>query len=350
MSRRAGPAIREYEVISPLEMPEWDGEIRRYGSKCLFHESAWLRFLRRSQPVSVHGLRLFDEDGEGAGYFCGALARKGFFRLLGSPLQGWTTAFMGPVTNGLDAEGFLRVLEEYARALRAHYIEVANPVLPGPAMRAAGYELDADTDLVVTIDAEPSMWSRVDGGARRYCLPRAARRGLSVERAADPAFVHEYHAQLRDVFRRQGLVPTYGRDRVQALWDTLMPTGNLLALRVRHGDDVIATGLFPFDERAIYFWGGASWVGAYPLHPNEFLHWHAMLFALERGIPEYHMGGGGAFKRKFGGTEAALERWFKPLTPLAAIGREAFRRLVRARQRALGTLDRLSGRDGRAGR
>jgi hypothetical protein len=343
-----GRNIHGYEEISPFDTPEWDAIIDRYESKYLFHESCWLRFLERSQGVKIHGLKLLDSNGSVVGYFCDAQVRKGFFHLRGSPLQGWTTNFMGPIVNRLHAETFLKVLDTYCRARGVDYIEVSNPVLPGLAMRAAGYELDPDMTFLVTIDNESSMWDRLKSECRNR-IRRGLKNGLRVERTTDPSFVHQYYAQLQEVFLRQGLIPTYSEHRVQALWDALMPARRLLALRVCRGDEVIATGVFPHDERAIYFWGGASWPSAYSLYPNELLHWHAMLFALERGIATYNMCGGGSFKPKFGGAQIVVERWFKALSPLARMGRWAFKHYFRTRQRVIGQLHRTFKQPGRGG-
>ena len=339
MSVRAEP-IHSYEAVSPLSIPDWDAITRRYGTKYLFHETSWLRFLQQSQRARLLGFKLLHGDGALAGYFCAGAVRKGPFRLLGSPLQGWTTNFMGPLVNDVDPHSLLNTLDRICRDLGVDYFELSNPGLPSSIMRQAGYELDADTTFLVTIDTESHMWARLKSECRNR-IRRGLKNGLRVERTTDPAFVGEYYAQLRDVFLRQRRVPTYNQDRVRSLWECLMPAGKLLALRVCKEDTVVATGLFPHDERGIYFWGGASWTSAYSLYPNELLHWNAMLFALERGIPVYNMCGGGSFKPKFGGFPFATERWFKALSPLARVGRVALKNYFKARQRVLGELRRI---------
>ena len=339
MSENHGWRLDSYETLVPLDMPDWDRTISSYRSKHLFHEACWLRFLERSQQAKIHAVKLLDTDGALAGYFCAGETRKGFFRLLGSPLQGWTTNFIGPIVNQVHPEILLQTLDRLCRALAIDYFELCNPILPASMMREAGFELDADTTFLVTIDSETSMWGRLKSECRNR-IRKGLKNGLRVEHTTDPTFVHEYYAQLQDVFLRQGRVPTYGKERVRLLWESLMPAGRLLALRVYKGNDVIATGVFPYDERAIYFWGGASWTSAYSLYPNELLHWNAMLFALGKGIPIYNMCGGGSFKPKFGGTQIVIERWFKTLSPLARMGRTAYKHYTTARQRVLGELRR----------
>jgi hypothetical protein len=193
---------------------------------------------------------------------------------------------------------------------------------------------------MVSIASEAEMWNRLSSVCRNR-IRRGMRNGLRVEAVTDRAFIGTYYAQLCDVFARQALVPTYGIERVENLWNELMPAGKLLALRVVKGDEMLATGLFPFDDRALFFWGGASWTGAYSECPNELLHWSAMCFAAERAIPAYNMSGVGQFKAKFGGRAVAIERWYKGLSPVARIARPAYRRYIRTRQRILGGLRRL---------
>ncbi len=329
--------IHSFEEISPLEIPNWDFTIGSYETKTLFHETCWLRFLERSQGAKIRGLKLLDERGAVAGYFCAGEVRKGFFRLLGSPLQGWTTYFMGPIVNQIRTETLLSALERYYRDHRVDYVELANLALPDSAMRNAGYESEANLDFLITIDTETAMWARLSKTLRND-IRRARNNKLRVERATDGEFVSQYYTQLEDVFARQGLVPTYGVAQVQALWDCLMPAGRLLALRVLEGDEVIATGLFPFDERVIYGWGWAARVDKYVLRPYPLLLWSVICFALENKISSFNIGGGPMFKAKFGGAEVVHARWFKVRSPLVRVSRRVYKRYAMTRQRILGRL------------
>jgi hypothetical protein len=323
----------------PLDETDWDSRIEKFASKRLFHERAWLRFVARAQHARIRGARLLDEDGATSGYFCAGEVRIGPLRLLGSPLRGWNTPMMGPVTDEVTG-AFLDALDAYCRSLGVDYVEIGNPALPRIALEEAGFTADREETLIVPLGTEAAMWAGLSSECRNR-IRRGMRSGLRVERVTDRSFVDTYYAQLCEVFARQSLVPTYGSDRVEHLWDELMPAGRLLALRVVKGDDVLATGLFPFDDRMLFFWGGASWIRAYASSPNELLHWHAMLHAAERAVPIYDMSGTGRFKAKFGGAISVVERWYKPLTALARFGRPAYARYVQVRQRVLGRLRRL---------
>jgi hypothetical protein len=57
------------------------------------------------------------------------------------------------------------------------------------------------------------------------------------------------------------------------------------------------------------FWGGASWRHSQSLRPNEALQWQAMKIGKRKGVQIYDMGGGGEYKRKYGGKEIEVP-WF----------------------------------------
>ena len=79
----------------------------------------------------------------------------------------------------------------------------------------------------------------------------------------------------------------------------------------------------------MYFWGGASDQNKRLLRPNEAVQWYAMRYWKERGMDHYDMGGGGDYKRKYGGEELSVP-WLRkskyPLFPAARnLARVAFR-------------------------
>src|SRR5947209_17520822 len=81
--------------------------------------------------------------------------------------------------------------------------------------------------------------------ACRRNIRKAERNAVIVEEADSPDFADDYHAQLRDVFAKQGLVPTYGVDRARALVSCVHPAGRVFLLRARNpAGRCIATGTF----------------------------------------------------------------------------------------------------------
>lgn len=163
-----------------------------------------------------------------------------------------------------------------------------------------GFEIDLGLE-------EDELFSRMKAVCRT-CIRKARKSGVVIEEARDSeSFADEYYAQLRDVFGKQELVPTYDLGRVRALIKWLNPTGNLLLLQARDtSGKCIATGIFPALHQRAFFWGAASFRSEQILRPNELLMWHAILYWKRRAIRFFDMGGSGEYKRKYGCNEIAV--------------------------------------------
>ena len=102
--------------------------------------------------------------------------------------------------------------------------------------------------------------------------------------------VAAFHAMLEATARRQGF-ETNSIDYFLNLFDALEPDGQcVLFLAESNGVAVSALLLIIFGDSVVYKRG--AWSGRDGnLHPNEFLHWSAMLWAKERGCKRYDFDG-----------------------------------------------------------
>src|SRR6266487_2007649 len=94
------------------------------------------------------------------------------------------------------------------------------------------YYISYRTDLT---KPEDELFQGMESACRR-CVRKAEKSGVTIEEAHDLAFADEYYAQLKDVFAKQGLVPTYDVERVRKLVKHMEPTGNVLLLRARDAE------------------------------------------------------------------------------------------------------------------
>ena len=162
---------------------------------------------------------------------------------------------------------------------------------------------------------------------------------MTIEEADDPEFADDYYAQLRDVFAKQALVPTYDKARVVELIRHVLPTGRLLLLRARDGDGLcIATGIFPALNGRAYFFGGASWRSHQILRPNEALMWQAMRHWKARGVEWFDLGGGAEYKRKYGIREVTVPFFWTSRYRALSSARNAAKKAIKARQVARGRM------------
>ncbi len=303
----------ELKELRNGEAQRWDQLIAGYPGAAIFHQKAWLDYLAASRGARI---RLWEirQGAQVVGYFCGGMLRKGPFPILGSPLRGWGTNFMGPVMKGnSDHRDFLKALDRLAESYGLAMTELEQRFLSEDALAEAGYECETTwTYLVELTPSDPDAILKRMDKARRYGIRRAMKLGLTVEDTDDPAMPEQYYEQFAALMYRKGLAPPYPREYPRLLFHHLRKANRLFALRVRDAQhEVVATGLFPYDDHTLYFWGGASKPEARQLNANDLLHWHAMCLGAERGLRSYDMSGWGRFKKEFGGELITLKRWHK---------------------------------------
>jgi len=329
------------ELIDNMPFDVWDQEISSYKTKVFFHQSAWLQYLEETQAAKIVRFRIMN-NGNLEGYFAGLLVKKGFWNILGSPLPGWGTDYMGPIVNdGFDQRGFLESLERKCREIKIHHVEMCHPCLSPEEMQKAGFSVSEGMTYLVPLSTnEEEMWQRLDG-KRRNTTKKAIKNGLVVEETDDPGFVDEYYRELIEVFAKQQLVPTYNGERGRTLVRHLKPN-HVFTLQVKAEDEIVATGIFPYDDRCLYFWGGASWLKHQHLCPNDLLHWDVMVRAARLGITQYDLCGSGSFKAKMGGEQVAVYRYHKSYSLSAKWARDLYKTIFYARQKLLGRLKNKS--------
>jgi hypothetical protein len=313
--------------------------------RVIFQTEEWVRFIAEAQlaePVYAAVV----EDSTLVGYFTGLMVRRLGVPILGSPLLGWTTSYMGfNLSTGTERREAKQALFRFAfRELKCAHVEFRDRHFTRADAEGTGLQLTSFP--VLEIDLRPSeaeILARMTSACRR-CIRKAERVGLTVECASDREFAKDYYAQLQDVFRKQGLTPTYGLERVEKLIEHVYPTGRLLLLRARDPSGrCIGTGIFPGMNGTAYFWGGASWREHQILRPNEFIFWHAIRYWKQRGMEKLDLGGGGHYKLKYGPTVNNVPSILHSRWPVLLRARDLARFLYRVRQKATGRVGNAFG-------
>lgn len=306
----------------------------------VFQTPAWLSFLAETQGATPIIAELLDGDAV-LGYFTGLVFRRMGIRILGSPFPGWTTDYMGfNLLPGVPRCEALEALQVFAfEEQRCLHLEISDRYCAPEDGQRSGFVADSlasyETDLTRT---EDELFRNMTEPCRR-AIRKAQKSGVRIEEAHDAGFADDYFEQLKDVFAKQRLVPTYGVDRVRKLVDHLLPTGRLLLLRARDPDGrCIATGIYPAMNRIAVFWGNASYRSWQHLRPNELMHWSAMRHWKQRGVEAFEWGGGGDYKRKYGVRPISIPWFRKSRYPLLASLRQQAQSLFALRQRFMGAL------------
>jgi GNAT acetyltransferase-like protein len=324
----------------PLDAVDWQ-HLDSFADRTIFQTLPWLTFVARTQEAEPVVAALHDGT-DTVGYFTGLIVNRYGCRILGSPFPGWTTSYMGfNLLPGISRRQALAVLADFAfRDLHCVHLELMDRRLAVEDGRSLGFDLRNGSGFEIDLcQTEDELFAAMTSACRR-CIRKADKDGLIIEEANVVGFVDDYYAQLKDVFAKQNLVPTYPKERVQALIDCLYSTGMLLLLRAcDQTGRCIATGIFPAMNDTMYFWGGASWRQFQILRPNEAIMWYAMRYWKARGVRRCDMGGAGEYKRKYGGSEICVPRFRKSRYRFIGRLRNAARQLVDTSQRIHGFLD-----------
>jgi hypothetical protein len=325
-------------ILDPSEIP-W-ADLDNFDDRVVFQTREWVDFVaatHRARPVVVE-LR---DGGDVAGYFTGLTFQRFGIRILGSSFPGWTTPYMGfNLKDGASRRDALEALERCAfDDLRCLHMEVSDRRFSVEDGQRQGFVTSFfesyETDLR---RSEEEIFKGMSSACRR-CIRKAEKSGVTVQEAHDPEFAEEYYEQLKDVFGKQTLVPTYDLERVRALIRHLHPTGRLLLVRALNSEGkCIGTGIYPGFNKVAEFWGNASYRSMQILRPNETLHWYAMRYWKARGIEFFDWGGGGTYKEKYGPSPIAVPWFSKSKYRVMGQLRDTAKNLVRARQRLLGYL------------
>lgn len=279
-----------------------------FPQKSLFTTLDWLAYLEEDVKGKPCILRITDDNDRMVGYFTSMLVRKFGVLIAGSPFSGWSTVYMGfDVLEGINRLELLPYIEKYLfKEKHVLFIQLADWNISVEDALAEGYHAEVADTLVLEINKTDEELFKVFKTDCRNFIRQFERRGAVYERAEPNAeFASEYYKQLEDVFAKQGLVPTYGVEKVQHILSHLEDGETVLCQRIRDPEtgESIATSIFLAYNGTFYFWGGASYRSGQRYRPNEYMLWRAIQYWRDKGYKTFNMVGVRDYKRKFGSHE-----------------------------------------------
>jgi hypothetical protein len=311
-----------------------------FADRTVFQTREWLGFVSQSQDATPVLAELRDKSTV-LGYFTGLTFSKLGVRVLGSSFPGWSTPYIGFNLNpGVSRRAALGALEKFAwDDLKCLHMEVSDPHFTFEDGDGLGFAAEHygsyRSDLT---KSEDELFNGMESACRR-CIRKAEKSGVQIEEAHDLAFADEYYEQLKDVFAKQGLVPTYSVERVRSLVRNMEPSGNVLLIRARDAEGrCIASGIYPGFNQIAEFWGNASFRVYQNLRPNEACHWYAMRYWKKRGAAIFDWGGEGAYKEKYGCVSHRVPWFTKSRYQIVGALRNEARNMFARKQKFLGWL------------
>jgi Acetyltransferase (GNAT) domain len=297
-----------------------------------------VRFVAETQNATPV-LAQLSEGGKVAGYFSGLTFTRLGVKVLGSSFPGWSTPYIGfNLVPGASRAEALAAVEQVAwNDLKCLHMEVSDPHFKPEDGESLGFQASYYTSYRTDLTkSEDELFQGMESACRR-CVRKAEKSGVTIEEAHDVAFADEYYEQLKDVFAKQGLVPTYDVERVRALVRHMEPGGNVLLVRARDPEGkCIATGIFPGFNKIVEFWGNASFRASQGFRPNELIQWYVMRYWKKRGAEIYDWGGEGTYKEKYGCLAHRVPWFIKSRYQFVGKLRNGAKKMYRGKQRLMG--------------
>lgn len=318
-----------------LSRLNWDETIGKYPDRTVFQSSAWLSFVAQTQNAEPV-IAALKQGSETVGYFTGLIVRKCGLRILGSPFPGWTTSYMGfSLSDGVSRRAAVEGLRAFAFGeLKCVHLECIDRRLTVEDARELGVAYKVAPTFEIDLRKnEDELYKSMDSKSVRWCIRKATKSGVTIEEGGDAMFAEEYYEQLKDVFAKQSLSPTYRLERVQELIRSLSSTGMLLLLRARDSTNrCIATHISVGSNDRAILWGTASWRPYQHLCPNELMWWHAMKYWRRRGVQFFDLGGMGDYKKKYGAYVIQVPWFIQSSYPLLSFLRDLTQNAFKIRQ------------------
>lgn len=282
-----------------------DTKFNSFQTKTIYTTVEWLRFIERTHNnVKIKVLEIY-ENKQFIGYFTGGLVTiAGLFRILGSPFNGWNTPFMGfdlyDVNKAIDI--LPHVVKYFQEKHGCFYSQICNMYFISDKLKQNAIKFQNDygfqTDLTLT---EEEIYSKFTRGTKSK-IKRFDRLGCYIAEDYSQEFIDIFWEQLVLVFGKQGLYPSYDKNRVEVMIEELKKKNMILCIKAVTPGGICAATLVQIGYGHLTITVGcpSSLKHRNEYRPNEALIWYAIKYWKRRGAKVFDYGGGGEYKKKYG--------------------------------------------------
>jgi CelD/BcsL family acetyltransferase involved in cellulose biosynthesis len=338
--RAEGVVTAGRPAVATVPMSEWNGALAVLAGRTVFHGGDYLQALAEHHGLEPLLVRV-DEGGHCVALWPCLVQRKGPLRVVGSPLSGWCTPYMGPVlAPGVDAARVVRAVLDSRVLGRPSYFEVRVLARAHADLTPLGFtkRLDFETYVLDLDRSEDELIRNLDYECRRL-VKKARQRGIEVRPETDAGFVDEFMAMSEQVFARWGKRPQYDGAFLRRVWQRLSPSGSVLALTSWLDGKRLTTYFLLRDAHTMYACFAASWDAARATGSGNLTQWEAILAAKRGGLRHYDFvsasGSAGAFKATFGpDSRLAATHWSRAGSRLEAALKDVYEEFLRFRRGA----------------
>lgn len=303
-------------IVSEVEPASgaWDALLEPFADHTIFHSRSWLEIIQASHGVQPRYLKA-EQDGRCIALWPFMEMRKGPFRVIGSPLPGWSTAYMGPlIAEDADVNAAMAAMLNHKRLRRYAYC-ACRTIVHRHEVDLASFGFDLltkfETYWIDLAQPEETLWSNLKSECRSR-VRKAEKANVEIRRETDDGFLDDFWRMSEETFAKSHIQPTHTREFCVQVWKKLAPFKRLHVLSAFIEGRRAATLMLPFDSHTMYYWGGASYQAFKDVPVNNLLHWQAIKDAKSFGLRRYDFvsseGGPGRFKKTFGPAPVDMAR------------------------------------------
>lgn len=303
----ASAAVAEGVTAREIDPGEWDQLLEQFPHHSVFHTRPWLSTIQAVHKARTRLIAAEDDQGRCIAIWPVFETRKGPLRILGSPLPGWSTAYMGPLfADEQHVPGALEALMSHPVFTRCSYFatKVFNdryPVDLGPF----GFKnvLNFETYCLDLKPSDDALWDNLKSECRTQ-IRKARKLGIEVRQETDDAFIEPFWTMSVETFSVCSMQPTFTKPFLREMWQRLSKADSVRVYSAWHEGERIAALVLPFDQHTMYYFVGGSYTRCRRLPAHNLLHWEAITAAKRMGLSRYDfvstLGGAGRFKKTFG--------------------------------------------------
>ena len=285
----------KYKNIQDLSIPE---------NSPIFFSQKWISFIEDTFKFDIKIISFY-QNNKPVAFIPLIISHK--YRILGSPIKGTFTPYMGLFTlTKLDEESEKALAnslynfldKEYRFFLNKRFVFFQHYNSLKTDKYFSTYEVEIQKN-------EEEMWKYISSRCRNM-IRKAEKNNVSVvEIEPSNKYINMYYDMLIDTFSRRGAKPFHSRDVFFKLFKHLYPE-NIKFLATEVNGKIASMGIFLFNKYHLYFLSGASNPEYNKYAVNNKLHWEVLKFSMNNNIHLYDMGGKGIpsidkFKESFGG-------------------------------------------------
>ncbi len=319
--------MNRVDIIDPAQDERWDPFVKKHPFGWVAHLSGWKRVLETSFPhMKGHYFVVVDPQTneiraglpvfEIRSWLTGNRLVSIPFATLSDPL----------VSNPADMEALLQAARNLLEKMSFSYLEIksyqAVPFIGKKNLVDGCFFKHHYLDLAKGPEA---LWGNFNYKAVRYEINKAQKQKLAV-RAADSENDFAQFYQLYTLTRKRLGLPSQPRLFFKTLWDTFLPSGNVVILLAElEGMTIAAHFLLRFNGRVSA--EAVGWdTGHSRTSPNHFLFWEGIKSACANGFRVYDFGRTSPrnrslldFKKRWGTQVADLHSFCHPLRSYSGI-------------------------------